>query len=268
MTREKLVQQIYLKKSCLSIGLDTDISRLPKVLLSGDDPIFQFNKSIIDATSDLCVAYKVNSAFYEAQGSTGWDAMERTLNYIPDHCLKILDAKRGDIGNTSDQYAKAVFESLKADAVTLAPYMGRDSVDSFLKYKDKWSIILALTSNKSSADFEFLKLQDGRFLFEEVIAKIKSWGSADQLMLVVGATQTEMLRSIRNASRPYFLLIPGVGAQGGSLSEVMDACWIEDCAMIINSSRAIIYASEDLDFAEKARYQANLMVQEMAKWII
>ncbi|MCL4140648.1 UNVERIFIED_CONTAM: hypothetical protein GTU68_054064 [Idotea baltica] len=264
MTRRQLIEQIFLKKSCLCVGLDTDINRLPKSIQSSIDPIFEFNKSIIDATHDLCVAYKINSAFYEAQGVDGWTSMQRTMDYIPNSCLTILDAKRGDIGNTSDQYAKAAYDVLGADAVTIAPYMGLDSVSSFLAYKEKWSIILALTSNQSSQDFEFLKLSDGRFLFEEVIHKIKCWGTSDQLMMVVGATQTDMLKHIRSISDDYFLLIPGVGAQGGNLSEVLDACWTKDCGMLINSSRGIIYASSDIDYRDAARSEAQKLVDVMA----
>jgi orotidine-5'-phosphate decarboxylase len=266
MNREYLIQQIKEKKSFLCVGLDTDIERIPEHLKTSADAMFQFNKQIIDATKDLCVAYKINTAFYEAQGVKGWEAMEKTVNYIPDTHLKIADAKRGDIGNTSAQYAKAFFETIAFDAITVAPYMGSDSVKPFLNYKDKWTIVLGLTSNEGSIDFEQQKIGDN-FLYEEVIRKTSSWGTKENLMYVVGATKATDLSSIRKIIPAHFLLIPGVGAQGGSLADVCKYGLNDDCSLLINASRAIIFAGKDENFAEKARAVALQYQTEMKGYL-
>lgn len=263
MRRDTLVVQIQEKKSFLCVGLDTDLSKIPPHLLAKEDPVFVFNKQIIDATKDLCVAYKINTAFYEAMGVKGWEALEKTVKYIPDTHFKIADAKRGDIGNTSSQYAKAFFETLPFDAITVAPYMGSDSVKPFLNYPGKWTIVLGLTSNEGSRNFQQRKLGD-HFLYEEVISESASWGTKENLMFVIGATKAEELSSIRKIIPEHFLLIPGVGAQGGSLSEVVKHGMTKECGLLINASRAIIYASQKEDFAEKARkvalqYQTEMM---------
>lgn len=266
MNREFLIQQIKEKKSFLCIGLDTDIEKIPVHLKTAADAVFQFNKQIIDATKDLCVAYKINTAFYEAQGIKGWEALEKTLNYIPDTHFKIADAKRGDIGNTSAQYAKAFFETIAFDAITVAPYMGSDSVKPFLNYKDKWTIVLGLTSNEGSIDFEQQKIGDN-FLYEEVIQKTSSWGTTENLMFVVGATKATDLSSIRKIIPDHFLLIPGVGAQGGSLADVCKYGLNDDCGLLINASRAIIYAGKNEDFAEEARMVALQYQSEMKDYL-
>ena len=285
MTRKQLIQQIQLKRSYLCVGLDTDITRIPHHLRSHPDAVFEFNKQIIDATHDLCVAYKINTAFYEALGSKGWDAMERTVNYIPKDQFIIADAKRGDIGNTSSQYAKAFFETLDFDAITVAPYMGEDSVKPFLEFKNKWAIVLGLTSNTGSKDFEQLKLvgedtnqggeklvredtnQGGGFLYETVLKKVSSWGTPENLMFVVGATKASDLEDIRKIIPDHFLLVPGVGFQGGSLEEVSKYGMNKDCGLLVNASRAIIYASEKEDFAKEARAIAQEYQSEMATYL-
>lgn len=271
MTRAQLVETIQLKKSYLCVGLDTDISKIPKHLLSNPDPVFEFNKQIIDATRDLCVSYKINTAFYEALGLKGWEAMEKTVHYVgPDH-FKIADAKRGDIGNTSTQYAKAFFEALPFDAVTVAPYMGEDSVSPFLQYQGKWAIVLGLTSNKGARNFELKKLADDKgncFLYEEVLKQVSDWGSPSNLMFVVGATQAEEFTNIRKIAPEHFLLVPGVGAQGGSLKDISEKALIKgDVGLLVNASRAIIYASEKEDFALEARSIAELYQFEMASYL-
>ena len=266
MNREYLIQQIKEKKSFLCVGLDTDIEKIPVHLKTAADAVFQFNKQIIDATKDLCVAYKINTAFYEAQGIKGWEALEKTVNYIPDTHFKIADAKRGDIGNTSAQYAKAFFETIAFDAITVAPYMGSDSVKPFLDYKDKWTIVLGLTSNEGSIDFEQQKIGDN-FLYEEVIHKSSSWGTKENLMFVVGATKATDLSSIRKIIPDHFLLIPGVGAQGGSLADVCKYGLNDDCGLLINASRAIIYAGKNANFAEEARRVAQEYQTEMKEYI-
>ncbi|MDE3185862.1 MAG: orotidine-5'-phosphate decarboxylase [Bacteroidota bacterium] len=266
MNREYLIQQIQEKKSFLCVGLDTDIEKIPAHLKTPADAVFEFNKQIIDATKDLCVAYKINTAFYEAQGIKGWEAMEKTVNYIPDTHFKIADAKRGDIGNTSAQYAKAFFETIAFDAITVAPYMGSDSVKPFLNYKDKWTIVLGLTSNEGSIDFEQQKIGDN-FLYEEVIRKSSSWGTKENLMFVVGATKATDLSSIRKIIPHHFLLIPGVGAQGGSLADVCKYGLNDDCGLLINASRAIIYAGKNENFAEEARAVAQEYQTEMKEYI-
>ena len=267
MNRKELFEIIKKKKSFLCIGLDTDINKIPKHLLKLDDPIFEFNKQIIDATHDLAVAYKPNIAFYESLGSKGWDSLEKTVNHIRNITSEILiiaDAKRGDIGNTSAMYAKTFFETYNFDAVTLAPYMGLDTVSPFLKYEDKWSIVLALTSNKSASNFQYLTDKDkNEALYETVLKTGQTWGNTDQIMFVVGATKAESLTVVRNAAPDSFLLVPGVGAQGGSLEEVAKYGMNDHCGLLVNSSRGIIYASNDDDFAKAARKNTLELQLEM-----
>jgi orotidine-5'-phosphate decarboxylase len=282
MTRHQLVEQIFKKGSYLCVGLDTDITKIPRHLLSSPDPVFQFNKQIIDATKDLCVGYKINTAFYEAQGLKGWESLERTVNYIPQEHFKIADAKRGDIGNTSSQYAKAFFEALNFDAVTVTPYMGEDSVRPFLEYKDKWAIVLGLTSNTGAKDFELQRfdtktdlLDEGihiekhgtKFLYEMVLEKVSKWGSTNNLMFVIGATQADEFANIRQLTPEHFYLVPGVGAQGGSLKEISEKAMRKDCGILVNASRAIIYASIRENFAEEARVIAQQYQAEMKSYL-
>ncbi len=262
-TLDKLVAEINKKQSFLCVGLDTDLSKIPSHLLSEPDPIFAFNKAIIDATEPFCVSYKINTAFFEASGAAGWESMQRTFDYIPNNCFKIADAKRGDIGNTSNQYAKAFFETLNADAVTLAPYMGNDSIAPFFDYKGKWGIVLALTSNPGSADYE-QKIVGDKFLFEHVVENTCKIGSTQNLMFVVGATKPEEFELIRKHAPNHFLLVPGVGAQGGSLKEVVKYGLNQNVGLLINASRSIIYASNRNDFAQLAAQEASKMQQEMA----
>ncbi len=266
MDRDYLINQIKEKKTFLCVGLDTDIKKIPEHLKHIPDAVFEFNKQIIDSTKDLCVAYKINTAFYEALGAKGWETLEKTVNYIPNTHFKIADAKRGDIGNTSDQYAKAFFETISFDAVTVAPYMGSDSVKPFLNYDDKWAIVLGLTSNTGSRDFEQQKMGDS-FLYEEVIRKTSEWGTPQNLMFVVGATKAAELSSIRKIIPNHFLLIPGVGAQGGSLAEVCKYGLNDDCGLLINASRAIIYAGNNENFAEEARTVAKQYQTEMKSYL-
>lgn len=266
MTRQQLVEQIFRKRSYLCVGLDTDITMIPKHLLTETDPVFTFNKAIIDATRDLCVAYKINTAFYEAFGIRGWEAMEKTVRYMNEEHFKIADAKRGDIGNTSDQYAKAFFETLPFDAITVAPYMGEDSVKPFLQYEGKWAIVLGLTSNKGANDFE-LKKMDNEFLYEKVLKSVSSWGSPNNLMFVVGATQADQFINIRKLTPDHFYLVPGVGVQGGSLKEISEKAMTKDCGILVNASRAIIYAGEKEDFAEEARAIAEQYQHEMSQYL-
>lgn len=268
MTRQTLVEQIRKKKTFLCIGLDTDIQKIPDHLLAEEDPVFAFNKQIIDATSDLCVAYKPNLAFYERMGVKGWESLQKTIEYISKDIFTIADAKRGDIGNTSSMYARAFFEQLNFDSVTVAPYMGEDSVAPFLEFENKWVILLALTSNKSSQDFQQLILQEeGEKLYERVLRQSKMWGTDQNLMYVVGATQASSLAEIRKIIPSHFLLVPGVGAQGGSLSEVVRYGMNDDIGLLINASRSIIYASQGNDFAEKARKEAQKLQEEMAQYL-
>ena len=265
MTRVELFEQIIARQSFLCVGLDTDLNRIPKHLLQLEDPIFEFNKRIIDATSDLCVAYKPNTAFYESMGARGWEALKKTIDYIPKGHLIIADAKRGDIGNTSKMYAKAFFEDLSADAITVAPYMGSDSVKPFLDFENKWVILLALTSNGGSQDFQMETLgNDGVPLYEKVMRKAQEWGSTDQLMYVVGATHPKKFEDIRRIAPEHFLLVPGVGAQGGDLEQLCHYGLNDECGLLVNSSRGIIYAGSDSDFAEKARASALKLQQQMA----
>ncbi len=274
MTRRQLVEQIFKKQSYLCVGLDTDISKIPKHLLSESDPVFAFNKAIIDATKDLCVAYKINTAFYEALGTKGWQAMEKTVRYIDDEHFKIADAKRGDIGNTSAQYAKAFFETLPFDAITVSPYMGEDSVKPFLNQQGKWAIVLGLTSNKGAADFELQKIayedtshRGNGFLYEKVLKTVSAWGTPDNLMFVIGATQADEFAHIRKITPGHFYLVPGVGAQGGSLKDISEKAMIKDCGLLVNVSRAIIYASTEKDFAGKARSAAEQYCTEMRSYL-
>ena len=266
MNRKYLIQQIKEKKSYLCVGLDTNIEKIPPHLQSHPDAVFEFNKQIIDATEDLCVAYKINIAFYEALGAIGWEALEKTLHYIPSTHFKIADAKRGDIGNTSYQYAKAFFETIPFDAITIAPYMGSDSVKPFLEYENKWTIVLGLTSNEGSKDFQQQRINE-HFLYEEVIKKTSEWGTEDNLMFVVGATKAEDISSIRKIVPGHFLLIPGIGFQGGSLAEVSKYGMNEDCGLLVNVSRAIIYAGNKENFAEEARAIALQYQTEMKRYL-
>lgn len=267
MTRAALIQQIKTKKSFLCVGLDTDIAKIPQHLLDDEDPIFSFNKAIIEATEDLCVAYKPNIAFYECYGAKGWQSLQKTWEILPKNCLSIADAKRGDIGNTSTRYAKAFFDQevsgLGFDAITIAPYMGSDSVVPFLDIPEKWSIVLALTSNPGSKDFQNFRNEVGVELFEYVLDKVKEWGTPDNTMFVVGATRGEAFTKVRQRVPDHFLLVPGVGAQGGSLQEVCQYGMNKDCGLLVNSTRGIIYASDGKDFAERAREEALKLQQEM-----
>ena len=269
MDVQKLIQQIKRKNSMLCVGLDVDLEKIPKHLLEFEDPIFEFNKAIIDATQEYCIAYKPNIAFYEAYGIKGWKALEKTIKYLNEFYpeqFTIADAKRGDIGNTSAMYAKAFFEDLNFDSLTVAPYMGKDSVEPFLQFENKHTILLGLTSNPGSQDFQFLKTES-RYIFESVLEKSQSWKNSRQLMYVIGATKAEYLKKIRSIVPNNFLLIPGVGAQGGSLEEVCKFGLNDDYGLIINSSRGIIYASDQNDFAEKARAKAKILQQEMKNYI-
>ena len=269
MTTAQLIEQIRLKKSFLCIGLDVDLDKIPKHILKFDDPIFEFNKAIIDATHDLCVSYKPNLAFYEAHGSKGWQSLKKTIDYLNvnhPEIFTIADAKRGDIGNTSAMYAKAFLTDLGFDSVTVAPYMGQDSVEPFLEIENKHTILLALTSNKGAFDFETLNAS-GKPLFQHVLETSKTWKNAQNLMYVVGATKAEYFAEIRKIVPDSFLLVPGVGAQGGSLQDVCKYGLNSNIGLLINSSRAIIYASSGVDFAEKARVEAMKIQQEMVNFI-
>lgn len=265
MNRAELFDQIKKKQSYLCVGLDTDIKKIPKHLLKFEDPIFEFNKQIIEATQDLCVAYKPNIAFYESMGSQGWQSLEKSLELIPDNIFTISDAKRGDIGNTSSLYARAFFENMNFDSVTVAPYMGEDSVTPFLDYKNKWVILLGLTSNEGSKDFETLELANGKKLYQEVITKSQEWGTPDNLMFVIGATKADAFKDIRAIAQDYFFLVPGVGAQGGDLETLSQYGMNDHCGLLVNSSRGIIYASDGEDFAEVARQEAQKMQTQMAE---
>lgn len=264
MTRLQLHHHILQKQSFLCIGLDTDLAKIPPHLLGHSDPIFEFNRQIIDATRDFCVAYKLNTAFYETLGKKGWEALEKTLDYLPDTHFAIADAKRGDIGNTSKMYAKAFFETMDFDAVTVAPYMGEDSVVPFLGFENKWVILLALTSNHGSADFQMTPQEDGRPLFEKVLRKAQNWGNPDNLMFVVGATHPEQFDQVRAVVPDHFLLVPGVGEQGGDLQKICKHGMNDQCGLLVNSSRAIIYAGNGENFAEAAAASAKLVQTEMA----
>lgn len=264
MNRADLFAQIRAKRSYLCVGLDTDPDRIPAHLRDADDPIFAFNRAIIDATADLCVAYKPNLAFYEALGPDGWRSLQRTLDYIPDEHFTIADAKRGDIGNTSRRYAAAFFERMRFDSITVAPYMGADSVQPFLDFDEKWVILLALTSNRGSQDFQFLE-SAGEKLYERVLTRAQEWGSTDQLMFVTGATHPEEFKNIRRLAPDHFLLVPGVGAQGGDLDAISRYGMNDHCGLLVNSSRGIIYASDGEDFAAAARTSAQRLQTRMAE---
>ena len=264
MNKRELIYQIKKKQSFLCIGLDTDVKKIPTHLLELEDPIFEFNKKIIDATKDLCVAYKPNIAFYESIGVSGWNSLQKTLDYVSNDVFTIADAKRGDIGNTSNMYAKTFFENMNFDAVTVAPYMGSDSVEPFLEYADKWAIVLALTSNEGGLDFQKIENQNGKELFKQILEISSKWGSAKNMMYVVGATRAKQLSEIRAIIPNHFLLIPGVGAQGGNLQEVARYGINKDCGLLVNSSRGIIYAGAGVDFSEKARIEAQKLQEEMA----
>jgi len=282
MNRQQLTEQIFQKRSYLCVGLDTDIRKIPQHLHHHADPIFEFNRQIIDATKDLCVAYKINTAFYEAEGLKGWEAMERTVKYIPPTHFIIADAKRGDIGNTSAQYAIAFFERMNFDAITVAPYMGADSVQPFLAYKDRWAIVLCLTSNPGAADFELRTLIEREdildegihitrehtcFLYEKVLDTVASWGTQENMMFVVGATRADQFAAVRKRTPHHFYLVPGVGAQGGSLKEISERALIGDCGLLVNASRAVIFASAGEDFAEKAGVVARKYQEEMSVYL-
>lgn len=272
MTRAQIIEQIFKKKTFLCVGLDTDLKKIPQHLLTTEDPIFEFNKAIIDHTAEYCVAYKPNTAFYESQGVKGWMALQKTISYLkenyPAHFV-IADAKRGDIGNTATMYAEAFFNEMKADAITVAPYMGKDSVEPFLKFDGHWAIVLGVTSNDGALDFQFLhthvlgQTQLGKALYLEVISKVAAWGSESNLMFVVGATRTEILREVRKALPNHFFLVPGVGAQGGDLKEVIREASNKDGGLLINASRSIIYASAGVDFAERAGEEAKKLSAEI-----
>lgn len=266
MTKKELIHQIKAKKSFLCVGLDVDMDKIPQHLLDSDDPIFEFNKAIIDATHDLTVAYKPNTAFYEAYGLNGWKSLSKTIDYLNQNypsIFTIADAKRGDIGNTSTRYAKAFFEDMCFDSVTVAPYMGSDSVEPFLAFKNKFTIMLGLTSNKGGLDFQVLKDASGTTLYEKVLETSLSWKNAEQLMYVVGATRPEYFKKIRNIVPDHFLLVPGVGAQGGDLQGVCQYGLNKDIGLLVNSSRGIIYASPENNFAEKAREEALILQKQM-----
>ena len=267
MNKQELINQIKEKKSFLCIGLDTDSAKIPKHLLSLEDPVFEFNKRIIDETKDLCVAFKLNIAFYESQGINGWKSLMKTIDYIPKDIFTIADAKRGDIGNTSSMYAKTFFESMDFSSITVSPYMGSDSVEPFLKFKNKWVILLALTSNLGSQDFQKISDSNGVNLYENVIRKSAKWAGDDRMMYVVGATQSKLIKEVRKIVPNHFLLVPGIGAQGGNLSEVIENGLNSDYGLLINSSRSIIYSDSSLDFASSARNAALQIKLEMERFI-
>lgn len=267
MTRQELIAQIRAKQSFLCVGLDTAIDKIPQHLLTEENPVLAFNKAIIDATKDYTVAYKINTAFYEAQGIKGWEIMEETLKYIPSECFTIADAKRGDIGNTSEQYAKTFFETFPYDSVTVAPYMGKDSVSPFLKFDGKWTIVLGLTSNEGGKDFQFSELTEGGQLYEKVLRTVASWGTPDNLMFVTGATRAEQLAHIRTIIPEHFLLIPGVGAQGGDVPSVAKNAMNKDVGILVNVSRGVIYAGNDKNYAEVAREAAKNYQEEMKAFL-
>jgi orotidine-5'-phosphate decarboxylase len=270
MTKSELFKQITQKQSYLCVGLDTDIHKIPPHLHREQDPIFAFNCQIIDATIDYCIAYKINTAFYESLGARGWESLEKTLAYIPSSIFTIADAKRGDIGNTSALYAKAFFENMNFDSITVAPYMGEDSVTPFLTYSNKWVILLALTSNKGSNDFQMLAVNskvDEEYLFEKILKTSQSWANEEQMMYVVGATHPQLFQRIRKIVPQHFLLVPGYGAQGGDLQSISRLGMNKECGLLVNSSRGIIYASSEKDFAQKAQKNAQSIAEEMKKYL-
>jgi orotidine-5'-phosphate decarboxylase len=268
MNRNQLFEEIKKKRSYLCVGLDTDIEKIPKHLLKKDDPVFEFNKQIIDGTKEFCIAYKPNIAFYESLGANGWESLKKTLEYIPKECFTIADAKRGDIGNTSSLYARAFFKQMNFDAITVSPYMGEDSVRPFLEFEGKWTILLVHTSNPGSFNFQLLQTREGKFLYEEVIFASQLWATPDQMMYVVGATHEEKIHAIRMLAPDYFFLVPGVGAQGGDLKAVSKFGMNAQCGLLVNSSRAIIYASTKEDFADAARREARNTQLEMDKYLL
>lgn len=267
MNKQELINQIKQKKSFLCIGLDTDIQKIPEYLSKFDDPVFEFNKQIIDSTKDLCVAYKLNTAFYESNGINGWKSLMKTIEYIPKNIFSIADAKRGDIGNTSKMYAKTFFETMDFDSITVNPYMGSDSVEPFLDFNNKWVILLALTSNKGSEDFQNFSNQSNIKLYQQVIEKSMNWSDDSRIMYVVGATKSNSLKEIRKIIPDHFLLIPGIGAQGGSLDDVVKYGMNKDCGLLINSSRSIIYAGHGENFADNAREAALKIKLEMENYL-
>ncbi|MFT4968298.1 MAG: orotidine-5'-phosphate decarboxylase [Chitinophagales bacterium] len=265
MTKAELVKEIFAKQSFLCVGLDTDIHKIPKFLLDFEDPIFEFNKRIIDATAPYCVAYKPNIAFYESLGSKGWDSLEKTIDYIPTNFFTIADAKRGDIGNTSEMYARTFFQTYNFDSITINPYMGVDSVTPFLSFPDKWAIILALTSNKGSQDFQHIS-ENGEKLYEAVVRKSFDWGNEENIMFVTGATHPKELGAIRKLAPKSFFLVPGIGAQGGDLDAVVQHGKNDEIGLLLNSARSIIYASSNEDFAEAAAAEARKLHEQMARY--
>lgn len=267
MNYSQLVEQIKTKQSYLCVGLDTDLDKIPAHIKERPNAVLNFNKAVINATKDYCIAYKINTAFYEVYGAKGWEILEETLEYIPSSHFTIADAKRGDIGNTSAQYAKTFFETYGFDAVTVAPYMGEDSIRPFLDYTEKFTIVLGLTSNKGANDFEYLKTSDGDYFYEQVIRKIAGWGTPENLMFVVGATQAKELENIRSIIPDNFLLIPGVGAQGGSLEDVSKYGMNKDCGLLVNVGRTILFASVDEGFAEAAATMATGYHEEMKRYL-
>lgn len=267
MNRQELATQIQTKKSVLCVGLDTDVARIPAHLLQEEDPVFAFNKAIIDATQDFAVSYKINTAFYESRGAEGWESMQKTLAYLPKECFNIADAKRGDIGNTSHQYAHAFFKKMDFDAVTVAPYMGRDSVQPFLEYPGKWAIVLGLTSNEGSLDFQMQELNTGEKVYERVLRTVSGYGNDQNTMFVIGATRLEQIAEVRKQVPNHFLLVPGVGAQGGDLEGILREASIGDIGLLINVSRGIIYAGNDTNFAETARKEAQKYQQIMSQFL-
>lgn len=266
MNRASLVNAIRAKKSVLCVGLDTDLNKIPKHLLEDEDPVFAFNKAIIDATKDYTVAYKLNTAFYEAQGIKGWQSMAKTLEYIPKDIFTIADAKRGDIGNTAEQYAKTFYETYPFDSVTVAPYMGADSVQPFMQFDGKWAIVLGLTSNKGSADFQ-LQQSGEELMYEKVLKTVASWGTDENTMFVIGATRKEQLQHVRSLLPKHFFLVPGVGAQGGDVATVCSNAMNDDAGILINVSRGVIYVSNGTDFADKAGIAAADYQKQMAAYL-
>ncbi len=267
MNRSELINAIFTKKSVLCVGLDTDITKIPKHLLTEEDPVFSFNKAIIDATKEYAVAYKINTAFYEAQGINGWISLQKTLEYIPKGIFTIADAKRGDIGNTSEQYARTFFHTYPFDSVTVAPYMGEDSVKPFLQFPGKWTIVLGLTSNAGSANFQLQQSGD-ELLYQKVLRTVASWGSPENLMFVIGATRKEQLQEVRALLPEHFFLVPGVGAQGGDVDTVCRNAFNKDAGVLINVSRGIIFAANDTSFAERANEEARRYQKEMEQHIL
>jgi len=263
MNRTQLVSAIREKQSFLCVGLDSDVAKLPASLQDSERPVWEFNQRIIEATQDLAVAYKINTAFYEARGLAGWRDLEDTVRAVPAGCLIIADAKRGDIGNTSRMYAEAFLQQMECDAITVAPYMGEDSVTPFLEIPNKWVILLALTSNAGAADFQLIRSESDHYYFEHVVEKAQTWASDEQLMFVVGATRGEVIGQVRKLAPNHFFLVPGVGAQGGSLSEVAQYGMTADCGLLVNASRSILYASQDKAFADASRQEAQRLQQEM-----